>query len=148
VGFLTFGTSKAAAEILVDKSKSLIRSGIGSPVGISQYLMEEELLDPRHDESFSSLLQILERRYRILKNALSKPTQQWTVYPFNAGCFCLLELRSGLHAEDIRQRLIAEESVGVVNQSDKHIRLAFCSLKEEAIEPLVEALERVCAKSN
>ena len=145
VGFLTFGTSKAAAEILVDKSMSLIRSGIGSPVGISQYLMEEELLDPRHDESFRGLLQILERRYRILKNALSKSTDQWTVYPFNAGCFCLLELRNGLHAEEIRQRLISEESVGVVNQSDRHIRLAFCSLKEEAIEPLVEALERVCA---
>jgi len=145
VGFLTFGTSKTAAEILVDKSKSLIRSGIGSPVGISQYLTEEELLDPRHEESFNALLQILDRRYRILKNALSKPTDQWTVYPFNAGCFCLLELREGLGAEDIRQRLITEESVGVVNQSDRHIRLAFCSLKEEAIEPLVQALERVCA---
>ncbi len=146
VGFLTFGTSKAAAEILVEKSMSLIRSGIGSPVGISQYLMEEELLDPRHEESFEAMRQLLERRYRILKNALSKPTEQWIVYPFNAGCFCLLELRSGLHAEDIRQRLIADESVGVVNQSDRHIRLAFCSLKEEVIEPLVEALERVCAK--
>ena len=148
VGFLTFGTSKAAAEILVDKSKSLIRSGIGSPVGLSQYLMEEELLDPRHYESFEAMRQILERRYRILKNALSKPTDQWIVYPFNAGCFCLLELRKGLHAEDIRQRLITDESVGVVNQSDRHIRLAFCSLKEEAIEPLVEALERVCGKIN
>ncbi len=146
VGFLSFGTSKAAAECLVEKSMSLIRSGIGSPVGISQYLMEEELLDPRHEESFESMRQLLGRRYRILKNALSKPTEQWTVYPFNAGCFCLLELRKGLHAEDIRQRLIADESVGVVNQSDKHIRLAFCSLKEAAIEPLVEAMERVCAK--
>ncbi len=114
--------------------------------GISQYLMEEELLDPRHDESFEAMRQILERRYRILKNALSKPTGQWIVYPFNAGCFCLLELRSGLHAEDVRQRLITEESVGVVNQSDRHIRLAFCSLREAAIEPLVAALERVCRK--
>ncbi|MBL0312767.1 MAG: aminotransferase class I/II-fold pyridoxal phosphate-dependent enzyme [Holophagaceae bacterium] len=144
VGFLTFGTSVAASEILVDKSKSLIRSGIGSPVGISQYLMEEELMDARHDESFESMREILERRYRILKNALSKPTEQWTVYPFNAGCFCLLKLREGLDAEDIRQRLITEESVGVVNHSDRHLRLAFCSLKEEVIEPLVEALERVC----
>ena len=147
VGFLTFGTSKTAAEILVEKSMSLFRSGIGSPVGISQYLMEEELLDPRHDESFESMRRLLERRYRILKNALSKPTEQWVAYPFNAGCFCLLELRSGLHAEDIRQRLIADESVGVVNQSDRHIRLAFCSLKEEVIEPLIEALERVCGRT-
>ncbi len=147
VGFLTFGTSEGVSEILVDKSKSLIRSGIGSPVGISQYLVEEELLDPRHDESFEAMRQILERRYRILKNALSSPNGQWTVHPFNAGCFCLLELRNGLSAEDIRQRLITEESVGVVNHGDRYLRLAFCSLKEEAIEPLVEALKRVCAKS-
>ncbi len=147
VGFLTFGTSKEAAEILVDKSMSLVRSGIGSPVGISQYLMEEELEDPRHDASFETMRQILERRYRILKDAVSKPTEQWTVYPFNAGCFCLLELRAGLNAEDIRQRLIKDESVGVVNQGDKHIRLAFCSITEEAIEPLVASLERVCEKT-
>lgn len=147
VGFLTFGTSAAAAEILVDKSKSLIRSGIGSPVGLSQYLMEEELLDPRHDASFEAMRQILESRYGRLKNALSKPTEQWTVYPFNAGCFCLLELRAGLDAEAIRQRLIREESVGVVNHGDRHLRLAFCSLKEAAIEPLVDALERVCSKN-
>ncbi len=146
VGFLTFGTSKAAAAILVDKSMSLVRSGIGSPVGLSQYLMEEELLDPRHDASFESMLAILERRYRILKAAVSKPTEQWRVYPFNAGCFCLLELRAGLDAEEVRQQLIAEESVGVVNHGSRYLRLAFCSLKEEAIEPLVEAIERVCAK--
>ncbi len=147
VGFLTFGTSAAAAEILVDKSKSLIRSGIGSPVGLSQYLMEEELLDPRHDDSFEAMRQILEDRYRLLKNALSRPTEQWTVYPFNAGCFCLLELRAGLDAEDIRQRLITEESVGVVNHGHHHLRLAFCSLKESAIKPLVDALERVCGRT-
>lgn len=69
------------------------------------------------------------------------------MYPFNAGCFCLLELRNGLSAEDIRQRLITEESVGVVNHGDRYLRLAFCSLKETAIEPLVEVLGRVCKKS-
>ena len=40
----------------------------------------------------------------------------------------------------------AEESVGVVNQGSRQLRLAFCSLKDEAIVPLVEALARVCGK--
>jgi len=146
VGFLTFGVSKEAEAILVDKSMSLIRSGVGSPVGLSQYLIEEELLDPRHDAEFERLRGILERRYGILKEALSKPSEHWTVYPFNAGCFCLLELRAGLDADAVRQCLIAEEGVGVVNQGSTQIRLAFCSLKEEAIVPLVAALERVCGK--
>ncbi len=146
VGFLTFGTGKEAAAILVDKAMSLIRSGIGSPVGLSQYLTEEELADPRHEESFEALRQTLEARYRILKGLLSKPSPHWRVFPFNAGCFCLLELREGLDAERIRQALIHDESVGVVGHGSRCLRLAFCSLKEEAIEPLIQALERVCER--
>jgi DNA-binding transcriptional MocR family regulator len=108
--------------------------------------VEEELADPRHDAEFERLRDLLGRRYRILKDCLARPSQHWTVYPFNAGCFCLLELRPGLDADAVRQRLIAEEGVGVVNQGATQLRLAFCSLKEEAIAPLVAALERVCGK--
>jgi aspartate/methionine/tyrosine aminotransferase len=144
VGFLTFGVEKAAADILVDKAMSLIRSSIGSPVGLTQYLTEEELLDARHEGEFEKLRQLMASRYRLLKAALQKPTRHWTVFPFNAGCFCLLELREGLSAEAVRQALIADESVGVVSQQDRYLRLAFCSLKEDAIQPLVDALQRVC----
>ena len=146
VGFLSFGVKKAAAEVLVDKTMSLVRSTIGSPVGLSQYLIEEELLDPRHGAEFERLRLIMEARYRKLKAALSVPTPHWTVFPFNAGCFCLMELREGLDAEAVRQALIHDESVGVVSQQGRYLRLAFCSLKEEAIEPLVAALGRVCGK--
>ena len=146
VGFLTFGLPKAAAEVMVDKAMSLVRATIGSPVGLSQYLVEEELLDPRHDAEFARLRGILETRYRLLKAALSAPTAHWKVFPFNAGCFCLLELREGLDAEAVRQSLIQHESVGVVSQGSRYLRLAFCSLKEDAIEPLVAALSRVCGK--
>jgi aspartate/methionine/tyrosine aminotransferase len=146
VGFLTFGVDKDCAGILVDKCMGLIRSGIGSPVGLSQYLMEIELADPRHEDEFEKMRKVLQSRYATLKQALSRPTKQWEVLPFNAGCFCLLKLRAGLNADEVRQKLIHDESVGVVNQGDKHIRLAFCSLKEASIEPLISALERVCEK--
>ncbi len=146
VGFLTFGLPKAAAEVMVDKTMSLVRSTIGSPVGLSQYLIEEELLDPRHDAEFERLRGIMEARYRLLKAALATQTAHWKVFPFNAGCFCLLELREGLDAEAVRQALIQHEGVGVVSQGSRYLRLAFCSLKEDAIEPLVAALARVCEK--
>jgi len=146
VGFLHFGVAKEASDILVDKCMGLIRSGVGSPVGISQYLMEIELADPRHEAEFEGMRQVLARRFDVLKKALDRPVPHWKVFPFNAGCFCLLELREGLDAETIRQALIADESVGVVSHGDKYIRLAFCSMKEESIQPLVEALERVCAR--
>lgn len=146
VAFLHFGVDKALGEILVDKCKGLIRSGIGGTVGLSQALTEVELADPRHPAEFERVRATLERRCHQLKAALAKPTRHWRVFPFNAGCFCLLELREGLRAEEVRQRMIREESVGVVSQGERCIRLAFCSLKEEAIQPLVEALERVCER--
>lgn len=147
VSFLHFGLDPAIGEILVDKCKGLIRAGIGGTVALSQVLTEVELADPRHEAEFERVRSILERRYRRLKAALERPTRHWKVLPFNAGCFCLLELREGLDAEVVRQRMIREESVGVVSQGQRYIRIAFCSLHEEAMEPLVEALERVCERA-
>ena len=144
VGFLTFGVAREAAAILLDKCMGLMRSRIGSPAGISQLLTEIELADARHEGEFERLRLLLAGRYAALKATLDQPTRNWRVFPFNAGCFCLLELRAGLDAEAIRQELIHDESVGVVSQGDRYLRIAFCSIEETAIVPLVQALNRVC----
>ncbi len=146
VSFLHFGVEKAAADLLVDKCKGLIRAGIGGTVAISQVMTEVELADPRHDAEFERIRGVLQQRCDTLKAALAKPTRHWTVLPFNAGCFCLLKLREGLNAEEVRQKLIHEESCGVVSQGSDYIRLAFCSMRESDIVPLVEALDRVCER--
>ena len=147
VGFLTFGTAREATAILMDKCMGLMRSRIGSPSSLSQLLTEIELADPRHEGEFERLRLLMAARYRALKTALARPTRNWKVFPFNAGCFCLLELRPGLDAEAIRQRLIHEESVGVVSQGDRYLRIAFCSMDEAAVVPLIQALDRVCEGS-
>jgi aspartate/methionine/tyrosine aminotransferase len=144
VALLHFGISKDASDILVDKCKGLIRAGIGGTVSISQVLLETELDDPRHGAEVERVRLILEDRYQTLKQALSRPSRHWSVLPFNGGCFCLLKLRDGIDAEALRQKLIKEESVGIVSQGKNHIRLAFCSMRKEDIFPLIEALERAC----
>ena len=147
VGFLTFGVAREAAAILLDKCMGLMRSRIGSPCGLSQHLTEIELADARHEGEFERLRLLLAERFAALKTALAKPTRNWKVFPFNAGCFCLLELRPGLDAEAVRQKLIQEESVGVVSQGDRYLRIAFCSIEESAIVPLIEAMDRACERS-
>ena len=146
VGFLSFGVPPEAAALLNDKCMGLVRSGIGSPVAITQALVEVELQDPRHEAEFERLRTVLANRYAVLKAALARPSRHWTVFPFNAGCFCLLKLREGLSADAVRQHLIQEESVGVVSQGERMIRIAFCSIKEEAVLPLIAALEKVCER--
>jgi len=144
VSFLHFGVAKDASDILVDKCKGLIRAGIGGTVSVSQVLLETELADPRHASEVKRVLLVLEERYLELKRALSKKSRHWDVLPFNGGCFCLLKMRDGIDAEALRQKLIKEESVGVVSMGKGHVRLAFCSMRKEDIAPLVEALERAC----
>jgi DNA-binding transcriptional MocR family regulator len=115
-------------------------------VGISQYLSEEELLDPHHESSFQNLKSILEKRYRVLKAGLSQRSPFWTPLPFNSGCFCLLRLKPGLQAEKVRQQLIQDESVGVVSHQEHYLRIAFCSMTESDISFLLQALHRTCEK--
>jgi len=147
VGFLSFGVKKEAADVLLNKAMGLMRSRIGSPVGISQYLMEIELSDSRHESEFERLRELIADRYLVLKSELAKPSRHWESFPFNAGCFCLLKLREGLNADEIRQRLICEESVGVVSHGDRFIRIAFCSIDKSDIEHLIAALNRICEHS-
>lgn len=146
VGFLHLGVAPAVGDLLVDKLKGLMRAGAGGPVGLSQHLMELELADPRHASEVAKVKAALATRYQVLKAALAEPSPHWKVLPFNAGCFCLLELAPGLDAETVRQTLIREEGVGVVSQGNRHLRIAFCSLEPQAIPPLVQALARTCGR--
>ena len=73
----------------------------------------------RRGEFLGQTVQVIPHITNEIKAALAKPTRNWKVFPFNAGCFCLLELRPGLDAEAVRQRLIQEESVGVVSQGGR-----------------------------
>jgi DNA-binding transcriptional MocR family regulator len=125
----------------------LMRSRIGSPVGISQYLMEIELADPRHESEFGRLRTLIADRYLVLKSELEKPNRNWEFFPFNAGCFCLLKLREGLRADEVRQRLIHNENMGVISHGERFIRIAFCSIGKRDIPKLIKALNRVCEAS-
>lgn len=146
VGFLSLGLSGPVGQYLNEKICGLVRGSVGSPVGISQFLSEEELLDPQHESSFQNLKSILEKRYRVLQAGLSQGSPFWTPLPFNSGCFCLLQLKPGLEAEKVRQQLIKDESVGVVSHLDRYLRIAFCSMTEEDISILLQALHRTCEK--
>lgn len=146
VGFLSLGFSGPVGQYLNEKICGLVRGSVGSPVGISQFLSEEELLDPHHESSFQNLKSILEKRYRVLQAGLSQGSPFWTPLPFNSGCFCLLQLKPGLQAEKVREQLIKDESVGVVSHLDRYLRIAFCSMTEKDISILLQALHRTCEK--
>jgi DNA-binding transcriptional MocR family regulator len=78
-------------------------------------------------------------RYQALRGAFD--AHGLTPFPFNSGCFALLELPPGTDAEEARQRLIRHRSVGVIAvPSANALRVAFCSIEAEEIPDLVDRI--------
>ncbi len=142
VGFVTFSVPGRAGEALAEKAAALIRSTISSGPAPAQSAVLAALESPTLAAEQAHVLDVLGLRYRALKAALDAHAVPY--YPFNSGCFCLLPLPEGMDAEHTRKRLIAEQSVGVIQIPQVNaLRVAFCGIEAEDIPDLVERLARV-----
>lgn len=154
VGFLSFGIAadSPAAEVLENKVKCLVRAGVGSPVSTGQVLAVQALQAPDLEAQVAEVHDLLGRRFRALAAAFSALDRDLLrPLPMNSGCFGLAELgprarEHGVTAEAIRQHLLAHEDTGVVAIGDDYVRVAFCSVDEEALAELVHRLERGVAE--
>jgi len=144
VGFLTAALdpdSKAAAA-LESKLAGLARSGNGSPVGPSQAAVLHALRHPELEQQLATAHAALQRRYDKLKTALhAAQSDRLRPYPFNSGVFAMVGLPDDIDSEEIRLRLIREHSTGVVRLGGLNaLRIAWCSVADEDIDGLVDAL--------
>ena len=144
VGFVTFGVKpdSPVARALESKVKSLIRSTVGSPVSMSQMLALEALESASIEVEVEAVRVRLERRCQALHTALAAVDPSLIrPWPFNAGCFAVVEIPEGVDAEALRQHLIADHDTGIVAIPPRHVRIAFCSVAHNAIPELVKRLE-------
>jgi DNA-binding transcriptional MocR family regulator len=63
----------------------------------------------------------------------------WEAYPFNAGYFMCLRLRT-THAEVVRQRLLNEHGLGVIALGETDLRIAFSCIEESEIETVFQII--------
>jgi aspartate/methionine/tyrosine aminotransferase len=143
VAFLTFpfDPDSAAARALESKAKCLLRATIGSPAAVSQEIALAALASESVEEEIAYVRRVLAGRYRALRRALDRvDSELLCALPFNSGCFALLELPAGLDPEAVRQRLLADFDTGVVSIAPRYLRIAYCSVAEEAIPELVERI--------
>jgi len=151
VGFLTFALEpdSAAARALESKVTALVRSSVGAPVAASQVIVLQALRRVGIEGEIEAVRQLLERRYRALKTALAEADPELlTALPFNSGCFALVELpaRLGLDSETVRRHLLAHQDTGLVSIAPRYLRIAHCSVDEEALPELVRRLEQGVAE--
>ncbi|MCB9759251.1 MAG: aminotransferase class I/II-fold pyridoxal phosphate-dependent enzyme [Alphaproteobacteria bacterium] len=146
VAFLTFGVSDpAAADALEDKVMAAIRGTISQSSAPPQAMVARALADPDLDRQLAERMELVVRRYRVLKRELDALTgDNLRPWPFNAGFFAILGVRPGVDVHALRRRLIEEQSVGVIAVPEiSAIRLAFCSIREEDIPELVRRIRIV-----
>lgn len=136
VAFLTFAADAEASSVLDEKVKGDLRATINVPSGLPQALVLAALQDTRLDDEIHSVLALLGKRYRLLRESLQRHDVR--VVPFNSGCFALVPTKSP--SEDVRKALL-REGIGVVALDDhRSIRLAYCSVADEDIESLVAGI--------
>jgi aspartate/methionine/tyrosine aminotransferase len=136
VAFLTFAADAEAAAVLEEKVKGDLRATVNVPAGVPQALVLAALQDEHLDDEIRSVLDLLGRRYRMLKAALERHDVH--TVPFNSGCFALVPTKRA--SEDVRKSLLAE-GIGVVSLDDhRAIRLAYCSVDEADLETLVAGI--------
>ena len=154
VGFLTlpFAAGSPEFEVLEDKLCSLIRSGVGSPVSLSQILLLETLRADGASTEVEAIRERLGARYRVMKEhveAMVARLEGVRLLPCNSGAFMLLELPEPAtpdgEPEAIRRRLLDDFGTGVVSIKPRYLRLAFCSVSRERIPGLIERLGRCLA---
>ncbi len=145
VAFVTFAFApdSPVALALESKFKCLLRASIGSLPSLSQVAITSALEAPELDAETDAVRAVLESRYRVLRAALDQVRSDLVrPLPFNSGCFALLPLADGLDPETVRVHLLEEHDTGVIAIAPNYIRLAYCSLAEEAIP---ETVRRVAA---
>jgi aspartate/methionine/tyrosine aminotransferase len=144
VAFLTFPFAPDApvTRALESKTKCVLRATVGSPASLTQDVALAALMQPGVEGEIEEIRLVLERRYRALRRALEAARAELVrPLPFNSGCFALLELPAGVDSEAVRQRLLADFDTGVVSSPPRYLRIAYCSVAEEAIPELVSRIE-------
>jgi len=147
VGFLTFGTPETVANALLDKAAAIARATVSSAPAPSQLAVLNTLKSPTVNHEIADLKATLARRYRRVQSATAQLVEAGIhPLPFNSGCFALLRLPKHLNAHDVRKKLIQEASVGFVALPQHHaLRIAYCSMSEDQIQPALDHLAAVLA---
>lgn len=148
VGFLSlpWADDHPITRALDDKLRCLLRAGVGSPVSLTQVILEHALERDGVEDEVAATIEVLGRRFVLLRDALLAAQERddpgFRLLPCNAGAFMLLELAVGIDPELLRHHLLEAHSVGVVSVAPRYLRLAFCSTAEEDIDELVQRVAR------
>lgn len=146
VGFITYGVGgegdKAAIyNALEKKTMGAIRGGISNCPHLSQTLVLKALESEDFAKEKKEKYEVMKARAIKVKEVLQndKYKDAWTYYPFNAGYFMCVKLKT-VNAEALRQHLLDQYGIGVISVGDTDIRVAFSCTEVEDIQELFDLI--------
>ena len=146
VGFITFATggkgdSDVVYDVLGKKTMGAIRGGISNCAHLSQTLVLKSLESSSFSEEKRQKFEVLKARALKVKEVLEneKYDDAWTYYPFNAGYFMCLRLKS-VNAEALRKHILDKYGVGVISVGDTDVRVAFSCTEVGDIQELFDII--------
>jgi len=143
LGFITYGVAAddpaAVYSALEKKTAGCIRGNISNASHLSQSILLKSLRHPDYAREKEAHFHTLKQRAQRVKAVASDPAyaQAWEIYPFNAGYFMCIRLKT-VNAERLRRHLLNQYGVGLISIDDHHLRIAFSCLDEPEIPALFE----------
>ncbi|NCC63025.1 MAG: aminotransferase class I/II-fold pyridoxal phosphate-dependent enzyme [Spirochaetia bacterium] len=142
IGFITYGAKglgEAQLDALNKKTLGIIRSTVSNCDKPGQSLLLKAMKEGvSYEADKLAAKDEMEKRYRILKEALKKHEGNplLTPHPFNSGYFMAFKCKGS--AETLRRYLLDTYQVGCINIADVTFRLAYCSVECDKIAELVD----------
>ncbi len=146
VGFISFasggqGSGEVIYDVLGKKIMGAIRGGISNCSHLSQTLIVKAFESPAFVKEAQDKFVIMKTRALKVKEVLEnkKYDDAWTYYPFNAGYFMCLRLKS-VNAEALRKHILEKYGVGVISVGDTDVRVAFSCTEVGDIQELFDLI--------
>lgn len=146
LGFITYGipcNSEPAPlyEALEKKTAGAIRGNISNASHLGQTILLRSLQNPGNPSEKEEKFHILKGRALKVKAVLADPKYQdaWQAYPFNAGYFMCLGLKT-VDAEKLRVHLLDRYGVGLISLGKEALRVAFSCIDESQVQELFDTI--------
>jgi aspartate/methionine/tyrosine aminotransferase len=144
-GFMTYAPGgKATDELLTALEKKTmgdIRASISNCPHPSQTIVLKALDDPQFPVERKQKFVLMKARADAIHEVLKDPKfgEVMTMYPFNAGYFMCLKLKT-VEAEPLRVHLLDKYGVGLISMGKVDLRIAFSCLEVEQIPEMFEII--------
>jgi aspartate/methionine/tyrosine aminotransferase len=146
VGFVTYGVKadgdlESVYDALAKKTAGCVRGSISNASHLSQTIVLQSMQNPDFESEKQKNFDTLYARAKRVKEVLADPKYKdaWEPYPFNAGYFMCIRLKT-VEAEPLRIHLLEKYGVGLIALGGGNLRVAFSCLDVDDTEKLFDTI--------